>query len=858
MAISSTRAERRAYARLNPLVLRATGRHLLRHPWQLGLALLGIALGIAVVCAVQLTQASARQSLAYAQRSLSGPTTHRIESAAAADSGLDERDYLAFAARWPRVSAMPLLSGRVRVSGATEYDLTVAGIDVLAARADDAASRRLGATLDLGAFVGRAGTAVVNIDTARRLGLVPGAKLRIVGGGREQAIEIVAVAPAARDGGPADDMLVMDLANAQEALDAVGRLSAIELVLPARDRAQRVRALRASLPAGWQLIANDRRFGAAREMTRAFDVNLTALSLLALLVGMFLIYNTVSFLTLQRRSLFGRLRALGVEARELFAALLLESCLLGLVGIALGMLLGRVVAGVLLQFVARTVNDLYYRAAITEVTTPPSLLVSIVLLGLVATLAAALPPIRAVTRETTRAAERAPAARHAGFPLVPTALALIVGAGLLAWPTRALWPGFGALFAFLVCAALPVPWLLARAAQACSRLPRLSSVALIALRTLAAHGQRAGLAAAALMVACATGLAVTVMVASFRVSVTDWLQALLRADVYVNLGDSRTAEGTLPLAAIRARLAGLPEVATTSAVVRTTTRLDGDAAAVQLFAYDLPAAARAGFQFISGDAAAWWKVWDDEDVVMVTEAFAWRQRVQVGDELPLVTPAGVRRFRVLGIYRDYASERGSVALSRRVLQRHFALPDDSGIGVYAAAGVPPAALERALRRALADRPEARLQSNAALRALSLEIFDQTFAVTDLLRVLALGVAVVGIVSALLAQQLERLGDYALMRALGFARSELLRVVLWQTLVTGAVAATLALPVGLALAVLLIDVINVRSFGWTMSLHLPWSALGSVWLSALAAALVAGLHPAHAVSRRTPASVLRND
>jgi len=857
MAISSTRAERRAYAGLNPLVLRATGRHLLRHPWQLGLALLGIALGIAVVCAVQLTQASARQSLAYAQRSLSGPSTHRIETAGATDSGLDERDYLAFTARWPRVSAMPLLSGRARVSGTPEYDLTVVGIDVLAARADDAASRRLGARLDLGAFVGRTGTGVVNADTARRLGLAPGSTLRIVAGGREQVIEIVAVAPAARDGGPADDMLVMDLANAQEALDAVGRLSAIELVLPARDRA-RLRALRASLPAGWQLIANDRRLGAAREMTRAFDVNLTALSLLALLVGMFLIYNTVSFLALQRRSLFGRLRALGVEARELFAALLLESCLLGLVGIALGVVLGRVVAGVLLQFVARTVNDLYYRAAITEVTTPPSLLVAIVLLGLVATLAAALPPIRAVTRETTRAAERAPTPRHAGFPLVPTACALIVGAGLLAWPTRALWPGFGALFAFLVCAALPVPWLLARAAQACSRLPRLSSVALIALRALAAHGQRAGLAAAALMVACATGLAVTVMVASFRVSVTDWLQALLRADVYVNLGEHRAADDARPLAALRARFAGLKEVATTSAVVRTTTRLDGDASSVQLFAYDLPPAARAGFQFISGDAAAWWQAWDDEDVVIVTEAFAWRQRVQVGDELPLVTPAGVRRFRVLGIYRDYASERGSVALSRRVLQRHFPLPDDSGIGVYAAPGVTPDTLERALRRALGDRPDARLQSNAALRTLSLEIFDQTFAVTDLLRVLALGVAVVGIVSALLAQQLERLGDYALMRALGFARGELLRVVLWQTLATGAVAATLALPVGLALAVLLIDVINVRSFGWTMSLHLPWSALGSVWLSALTAALVAGLHPAYVATKRAPASVLRND
>jgi len=841
---------------MHALLQRAVSRHLLHQPWQLGLAILGIALGIAVVCAVQLTQASARQALAYAQRALGGPATHRLESTTGEAYGLDERDYVRLAQRWPRLRLQPVVSGYAGLAGDDRTSLAVVGVDLLSSGAGRGAARRLGAAIDFAALLTRPGTAVLNETTARRLGLARGSALDLVVAGATRRIEIVGLASAARDGGPGDDVLVMDIATAQETLDAAGRLSAVDVSL--RGKRALASALREDLPAGWRLNSNATRLGAAREMTRAFDVNLAALSLLALLVGMFLVYNTASFLALQRRPLFARLRALGVTTRELFVALTVEACVLGLVGIALGLVLGRGVAGVLLQFVARTVNDLYYRAAITEVATPPALLAGISLLGLGATLAAALPPIRAVTRETVAAGGRRVAATTFRLPLLASLFAWGLGAALLAWPTRALWPGFGALFAFLLGAALPLPWLLGLLAQTLSRRRGLSLPLLLASRALAAHGRRAGLAAAALMVACATGLAITVMVASFRVSVTDWLTALLRADVYVNLGGAREGDTMRPLAALRERIAQLPEVATTSAVVRSVVRVRGLDVPAPLLAYDLPPAARAGFSFIAGDVDALWRAWDSEDVAIVTEPYAYRQHVRVGDELRIETPAGERRLRILGIYRDYANERGSIALSRATWRRHFPLRDDAGLGVYARPGVDAATLARSLRHALAGVPGLRIQSNAQLRALSLEVFDHTFAVTDLLRLLALGVAVVGIVSALLAQQMERLGDYALLRALGVRAGELLRVVLWQTALAGALAATLALPVGVALALLLIDVINVRSFGWTMSLHLPWAGLVSVWLSALAAALVAGVYPALVATRRTPASVLRND
>jgi putative ABC transport system permease protein len=843
---------------VNGLLLRATARHLLHHPWQLGLALLGIALGVAVVCAVQLTQASARQALEYAQRSLLGPATHRIE---AADGTLAEADFVTLAHRWPALPLAPVVTGEVTgevtSGGAPAPRLQIVGIDPLAELADGVARQRLGGDLDLVRLLVEPGASWINVDTARRLGLARGHRLEVRRGERVSTLRIAGIAPAARDGGPADDMLVMDIASAQEVLGTAGSLSVIDVALPATGGAALAAGLRASLPAGWRLEATRTRLAATREMTRAFDVNLTALSLLALLVGMFLIYNTASFLMLQRQALFARLRALGVTRRELLVTLLAEAALLGVAGALAGLAFGRGIAGSLLAQVARTVNDLYYRAAITEIAVAPWLLAALVGVGVAATLLAALPPILAVTRSDVVDAVRPPAGARAGgtgvLPLLAGAC-FSCGALLLLWPSRALLPGFGALFACLLGAALLVPWLLDALTARAGRV-RLSLPSLLGLRMLGACGQRTGLAAAALMAACATGIAITVMIASFRISVTDWLAALLRADVYVSLASEGRADGD-SLATLRQRIGALPEVAATSAVART--RLHTPEGRVDVLAYDLPAAALPGFSFLAGDPDEVWAAWDNSDSVILTEAFAWRRSLGPGATLRIDTPRGQVSFRVAGIYRDYASERGSVAMSRATFLRHFAARDDDGLGVYAAPGVPAAALEQALRRALGGNRAVKLQSNASLRELSLAIFDQTFRVTDLLRVLALGVAFVGIVSALLAQQIERLSDYALMRALGLSRLEIGYTVLLQTLVAGLVAATIALPVGLVLAVLLIDVINVRSFGWTMDLHLPWTLLAGAWASAVLAACLAAPGPAWMATRQPPASVLRND
>ncbi len=837
------------------LLFRASARVLWQHPWQLALALLGIATGVGVVAAVQLTQRSAQVALADAQSSLAGPATHRIE---ARQGLLSEAVYLRVAHALPGLNLAPVLRGAVQVGPADGEFLALVGIDPLALSGDAERPADLAARVHWAAFIGRPNTAVMARSTARRLGLQPGDPLAIRTPTGPRSVEIIALIESPL----LAETLLVDIASAQEILHRPGLLSAIDLALPAGAKGEQLaQTLAPLLPATAQLDAIAGRIASNQALTRAFDTNLTALSLLALLVGMFLIYNTETFLVLQRQMLFAQLRALGVSGRELGGLLLAEAALLGLMGSVLGLVLGVALAQGLLHLVAQTINDLYTHTRVSAVALPPALLCGMLAIGVVATVLAAAPPVWEALRSTVRLGlasrpeEPHEASNHRRCRrLAYGALALSVG--LTLWPSRSLGPGFAAMGCALLAGALLMPWLLSTSARSLLKAPVLARrpAAGLGVTLVARHGRRQGLAAAALMAASATAIAMTIMIGSFRISVSEWLSQLLRADYYVGLLDSQ-GDTPLRLRDIRERLAQLPTVGATSAVIRTQQRSSqGD---VQVLAYDLPPAARAGFRFIAGSAEALWSHWEREPVVMISEPYAWRHALAPGDSVQLHTLEGFLPFRVAAIFRDYASEQGSIALSYPIYTRYFGEAPLNGLGIYPAPGVSTDALGNSLTRATAGLP-LRVQRTSEIMGQSMQIFERTFAITEVLRLIALGVAIIGIVSALLAQQFERLREYGILRALGFSAGEIAEVVLSQTLLLGVVAATCAVPLGYALALVLIEVINVRSFGWTMPIVVPWFALGSAWLLAVLAALIAGLYPAWRALRALPAAVLRDE
>jgi putative ABC transport system permease protein len=598
-------------------------------------------------------------------------------------------------------------------------------------------------------------------------------------------------------------------------------------------------------------------------MTRAFAINLTALSLLALVVGMFLIYNTMTFSVVQRRELIGILRALGVTRGEIFAVVLAEAALVGLAATALGVLLGIALAQTMLGFVARTINDLYVTLAIREVAVSPSGLARAVALGLGGTLLAALAPAVEATSTAPRAALHRSflesRSRRAAPRLALAGLALLVLAGAALAPARApLAVAYAALFAVLLGASLVTP-VATIGLMAAGRAPMGWLFGLpgrMAAGSVIAALSRTAVALAALMIAVAATVGVDVMIGSFRQTVERWLGSTLQSDVYVSPPSlvGNRPDATLDPALI-ARLAAVPGVARVN--TNRTVRVQSPAGPVALVALDVDGRGLAGFSLVRGDPAAVARQFDAGGAI-VSEPLAYHRGLDVGARLRVRTDRGERELPVVAVVRDYGSTEGVAMLSRRT---YDALWDDravSALGLVAAPGTDVNAWLSALRQAAGPDQDVLIRSNRALREASLEVFDRTFAVTIVLRLLATAVAFAGVLSALMALGFERARELAVLRAQGFTPGQVRGLVVGQSGLMGLAAGLLAIPVGLALALLLIFVINRRAFGWTLELEVGPGVLVQAVALAVTAALAASVVPARRIAARPLAELLRDE
>jgi len=367
----------------------------------------------------------------------------------------------------------------------------------------------------------------------------------------------------------------------------------------------------------------------------------------------------------------------------------------------------------------------------------------------------------------------------------------------------------------------------------------------LAIAMLQAGRSRVALAVAALAVAVSVTVGVGVMVASFRGTVLLWLEQSLQGDLLVT-----ALQGGTPLPATLAE-----QVAATPGVLRQDRqwRLRSESSVGSVV---VQAAEGDGGFFLKELVAEGLADVARGEAVLVSEPLAWQAGLQLGDRLTLQAAAGPLTLRVAGVFYDYSTEGGIVALDPLLLQRAWPATAPARLVVHLAAAVEPEAVARALRAELEVVGQFGVAANADIRRITLEIFDRTFAITHVLRLLAIGVAFVGILSALLTLQLQRLRDYALLRACGMTVQETAGMILFQTTVMGLLAGLLALPLGLLMADVLIDVINRRSFGWTMQQLLPTDVLWQALLLSLVAALLAAWLPVRRVAGVRPAIGLR--
>jgi putative ABC transport system permease protein len=617
-------------------------------------------------------------------------------------------------------------------------------------------------------------------------------------------------------------------------------------------------------------------------MTRAFRVNLSALSLLALVVGAFLIYNAMAFSVVQRWNLLGALRGLGAAPGDIARLVCREALALSVLGSALGVLAGAVLGRGLVSLVARTLNDLYFATHVAGLRLDPWILAKGGLLGLGLGLLAALEPAWQAARIRPRVllTRSAQESRLRGrLPRLNLAGALAAAlSALMAWlPGRSLAAGFASLALAVAAWALWTPdllrrlsaggaWALGRAAALAGRRGSAITLGRMAAREAGASLSRTGVAAAALMAALSVTVAMGIMVDSFRRAVRDWLEAVLVADVYASAprAGSGRLEGSLDPAWLEAARA-LPGVAGVTGYLAVTLNVPeaggsgGDGGPLQLLALDMDGRSRAAFRFLEGDSASAWPAFHRLPgcAVLVSEPFAYRRRLHPGMAVRLPTPAGPRDFPVAGVFADYGTDRGAAMMDRACYDAHWRGRGHTSAAFYARAGVSADSLARSLGR-LPGSGGVEIRPSRALRAASLEIFDRTFAITSVLRLAAVIIAAIGLVGALAALELERSPETALLRALGLTPRQTWALASAQAAFLGLCTGLLAVPLGLAQAGLLVHVINRRSFGWSLPLHAdPWICLQAVLLG-LGAALLAAVLPAWRSSRAVTARALREE
>ena len=830
---------------------RAALRFYLRHPAQLGLALAGIALGVAVVVAVDLASDTALRAFKLSQALTASRATHVVEASL---GPLPETVYARLRVSGGVDLAAPVLEGQLVLAEDPGESLRLLGIDPLAELAFDdglrLATEAGDANTDITALMTHSDTVILPAPLANRLQLRRGDRLTVRIGGAPRSFTIVGVVRFAAGGGESGPVIT-DIATAQELLNALGQLSRIELAL-APEAVDRVRA---ELPPAVTLTAVTDNDDVTRDMLRAFRINLAALSLLALVVGMLLIYATMSFAIVQRREGLGTLRALGVTRWELARDVLAESLLLGLVATAVGLLLGWLLAQGLTALVLTTINDLYFRTRVTPEGVALLPFVKAGVLGVGATLLAGVRPAVEAAREAPRAAmTRAAFERSARRQLrwAPWAAFGLLGAGalLIALPGDGLLAAFVGLFCVLAGYGALTPtatdWLLGAVAR-CSR-PLLGLAPRLAVRGAAASLGRTGVAVTALAVAVAHVVGIGVMIDSFRASVVDWLDESLVADYYFLTRDD--GPGGFTPAEIQ-RLAALPGVRALSRSRTFTLKTDRGEVAIRAAT---PGPSGYGETLVQGDPNTAFAVLERGAAILLTEGFARRQDLTLGDMLDLPGPEGTVSFQVVGVLRDYRTADSAALLPYAVVNRIWGERPPLGLGVYVTGDGPRAALEAFAT----TRGATSVAANSEIRRVTLSVFDRTFTVTSVLRLLGGVVAFFGILSALLALQLERVREVATLRALGFTRAQAGGNALAQTTLLGLVAGILALPLGIALAVLLVYVINQRSFGWSMGFSVEPAQLALGVALAVAAAFLAGLYPGRRLALAPVAKGLRTE
>ena len=851
-----------------PLFHRTVLRYAWRHKVIALFNILSLALGVGVYLAVRLTNTSADQAFRAGIDVVAGKSHLEVRAPA---TGVPETVAFDLASHPLIEAATPVVEGYATLPDHPGRYLHILGVDLFSNipfATYQFTPANEGGDFDIAKFLSSPGTISLPDDYAAELGVKPGDTITAQINGQTTSLTIGPLFDWSDSAvsGAAARSAVMDIGWAQELFGTPGTIKSVQVLLKDPTKlSTSVDTLATTLPSGVRIAPPSQRSEQVQKMLEGFQLNLLALSMVAVLVGVFLIYSTVSASVVRRRTEIGTLRSTGASRGQVAWLFLSEAGALGILGSLLGVPLGIALASVLVGQVAKTISVHYVLVSISSLAIPWTSVAIAVGYGILATFAGAWFPAReAAYTDPVRALRPGSLVDRTRLRLLPFALAgigvliLAVLASLWALGSGPPWFSFVSCLALVIAFSLLIPATATGIAILARKLRRLGGVLLsIAAGNFGRSLHRSAVTIAALMAAVSMVVGVSVMIASFRDTVASWVGRSMIADLYM----APAANEILGLEAripeeIRPFLLSQPGVASVDTYLQLRTSVnDTDYTLAVLGGSD-----RGNLQVLpGGDRAKFYT----PGYALVSEALATAQDLSPGDTISLPSPAasGETPFTVAAVYIDYSDDIGRVYLTRDNFDRHWNEPGNNSLAVYLDDDTStdrPAELAKTVESKFSQGGELSIFSNSAIRKRIFEIFDQTFAVTYVLRTVAIAVAAIGILLALTTLVSERTREIAIFRALGAAPGQIRKTYLTEAGLIGLCSGILGAICGLLLSMVLTWVVNKAFFGWTIQFRIPWTEvlLTPLWVTAVAVA--SGLIPALRAGRLPISASLRSE
>ena len=846
------------------LFYRLMMRPLFHEPVRLGLMVLAVGLGVAVVLAIELAGNAAAGSFHSSMESLAGDNDLEV----VASGGVPEAVVATLVTQPYPLRLSPRMED-FAVDVRTRETLPLIGVDLIAEGSRYASQGDPGhpdsndkETME---EVARDLENPESVWVSASLGKKTGEHISLLINDRVLDCVVRGVFPGASEN---ENVILMDIAGAQRALNRFGRVDRILIKLRANSNLEEwQKKLSGVLPPGVEVRPQGTGAEENRKMLAAFRWNLRLLSYIALVVGAFLIYNTISVSVVRRRSEIGIVRALGADRKDVLAAFLGEAACLGLAGALVGLPLGRIMAGGAVKLMAATVESLYVSSRPGPIELTPYSVALALLIGVGVAVVSALSPAREAMQvapvDAMAQGRREYIARaHKGRDLAIAALFAGLAALAARMPAFAGKPFFGYLATILLiaAAAYAMPALVNFISRiAAGVLGKLFGVeAMLASRSLAASLRRTSVLVGALATAVAMMVSVGIMVGSFRQTVVSWMNNQLPADLYLRpAGDIAADRHPTISVELVEKIAELPGIAAVDRLRAYEISYDGMPVTLASVDARVLRAYRKS-DFSSGRATG--EVLEQlhgRNSVIVSEPFTYKHKVKTGDTITLALGEARASFQIVDVFYDYASERGTILMGRDMLLKY--LPDETptNLAVFVAPDATAADVRKEIQEAAAGH-RILIFSNRDLRMEAVRIFDRTFAITYALEAVAVVVAVMGIAGALIALVIDRRRELGLLRFLGASSGQIRKMILVEAGLLGLLANLAGFVLGYFLSLILVFVINKQSFGWTIRFHWPVAVLLGALTVVYAATVVSGLYPARVAVRLNPLEVIHEE